>query len=169
MRALPLLVLLTVGGACCLCFLVRFHPPMRIPVAQVDDPPDNSYCYVCHANFKKEDLAEWHKRGGIGCADCHGYSDDHSADEDNVTPPDVMFPAETVDSFCLKCHDRDQTGDLAAGDPAVVGTLNTERRCTHCHGTHRVGVRTRRWDKRTGELIHDDGVRMLTPMGGGHE
>ena len=161
MRALPLLVLLVVGGACSLCFLVRFHPPMRLPAVKADEPADNSYCYVCHVNFKKEDIAEQHKAAGIGCADCHGYSDDHSSDEDGLTPPEIMFPAERIDQFCLKCHDPEQGADVAAQDEAVVGALNTRTSCTSCHGEHRVHVRTRRWDKVTGKLIYDDGVRMI--------
>ena len=34
--------------------------------------------------------------------------------------------------------------------------------CTGCHGEHRLSHRTRKWDKTTGELIKDDGVRMTT-------
>ena len=33
--------------------------------------------------------------------------------------------------------------------------------CTDCHGQHRMKVRTRVWDKETGKLIKDDGVRMM--------
>ncbi len=33
--------------------------------------------------------------------------------------------------------------------------------CTDCHGEHRLKVRTRRWDKETGKLVSDDGVRMM--------
>ena len=34
---------------------------------------------------------------------------------------------------------------------------------TQCHGKHQIKVRTRVWDKGTGKLISDDGVRMMQP------
>lgn len=33
--------------------------------------------------------------------------------------------------------------------------------CTDCHGEHQLKNRTRHWDKDTGKLIADDGVRMM--------
>lgn len=44
---------------------------------------------------------------------------------------------------------------MAETEPAIAC-------CTDCHGEHRLGYRTRKWDKVTGELIKDDRVRMTT-------
>jgi len=110
---------------------------------------DNSRCHVCHINYQDEQLAVVHARANIGCEKCHGSSDAHCGDEDNITPPDIMYPAEKVNSFCKDCH---PTAKLGGG----------KKYCTDCHGDHRLGYRTRRWDKTTGKLIEDDKVRMLT-------
>ncbi|MHC4559092.1 MAG: hypothetical protein ACYS80_17520 [Planctomycetota bacterium] len=42
---------------------------------------DNSRCFVCHINYMQEDIAVIHARADIGCAGCHGESDEHIADE----------------------------------------------------------------------------------------
>jgi len=117
--------------------------PQAGPVA------DNSRCHVCHINYQDEQLAVVHARANIGCEKCHGSSDAHCGDEDNITPPDIMYPAERVNSFCKDCH---PTAKLGGG----------KKYCTDCHGDHRLGYRTRRWDKTTGKLIEDDKVRMLS-------
>ncbi|MFQ6035686.1 MAG: multiheme c-type cytochrome [Sedimentisphaerales bacterium] len=117
---------------------------------QPDGPvADNSRCHVCHINYEDEELAVVHARANIGCERCHGSSDAHCNDEDNITPPDIMYPAERINSSCKGCH---PTAKLGHG----------KKYCTDCHGDHRLSYRTRRWDKTTGELIADDKVRMLT-------
>jgi len=110
---------------------------------------DNSRCYVCHINFDGEALTVMHAKGDVGCEDCHGASNAHCSDEDNITPPDKMFDKAVINDFCKGCH---PDGKLSAG----------KNYCTECHGEHRMEHRTRRWDKKTGELIEDDKVRMLT-------
>ncbi len=110
---------------------------------------DNSRCYVCHINFDGEGLTKIHSKVGVGCEDCHGSSDAHCSDEDNITPPDRMFAKEAINSFCKGCHP----------DAKLKGG---KKYCTDCHGKHQLEHRTRRWDKRTGELLEDDKVRMLT-------
>lgn len=110
---------------------------------------DNSRCHVCHINYEDEELAVTHARAGVGCERCHGASDAHCSDEDNITPPDIMYPADKLNSFCKSCH---PDGKLGGG----------KKYCTDCHGQHRLGYRTRKWDKETGELVVDDKVRMLT-------
>ena len=110
---------------------------------------DNSRCHVCHINYEDEELAVTHARAGVGCERCHGASDAHCSDEDNITPPDIMYPPDKVNSFCKSCHPEGKLG----GD---------KKYCTDCHGEHRLGYRTRKWDKETGKLIQDDKVRMLT-------
>jgi hypothetical protein len=111
---------------------------------------DNNRCYVCHLNFDGEKLTGMHAKHDVGCEDCHGASDKHCGDEDNITPPDKMFAREAVNDFCKSCHPNGKLG----GD---------KKYCTECHGDeHRMEHRTRRWDKQTGELLKDDKVRMLT-------
>lgn len=110
---------------------------------------DNSRCYVCHINFAQEKLTSIHAKADIGCEHCHGASDAHCSDEDNITPPDIMYPAEKINSFCKSCHPNAKLG-------------KGKKYCTECHGEHHLSHRTRKWDKETGELIKDDNVRMLT-------
>ncbi|MBN1845580.1 MAG: hypothetical protein JW810_07845 [Sedimentisphaerales bacterium] len=112
---------------------------------------DNSRCYVCHINFDGEALTATHARGNVGCEDCHGASNAHCSDEDNITPPDRMFAKASINSFCRSCH---PSAKLGAGKDY----------CVQCHGTHRLEHRTRTWDKQTGELIKDDKVRMTSGM-----
>jgi len=110
---------------------------------------DNSRCYVCHINFDGEGLTVMHAKGDVGCEDCHGASDKHCSDEDNITPPDKMFAKAAINSFCKGCHPDSK---LSEG----------KKYCVECHGKHRMEHRTRKWDKETGELLEDDKVRMLT-------
>jgi hypothetical protein len=72
---------------------------------------DNAACLVCHLNFADERLARKHASREIGCVACHGDSFAHRNDENNTTPPDTMFPAQTIDPFCQKCH---ETHDVPA-------------------------------------------------------
>ena len=108
---------------------------------------DNSRCYVCHINFGQEKLTSMHAKADIGCERCHGASDAHCSDEDNITPPDIMYPAEKINCFCKSCHPN-----------ATLG--KGKNYCTECHGEHRLSHRTRKWDKASGELIEDDEVQM---------
>ncbi len=120
---------------------------------------DNSRCHVCHINFAMEKLAVTHARANIGCEHCHGESDAHCGDEDNITPPEIMYPESKIDAACLKCH-GDRMKMTTKHKAVLAGTL--KKTCTGCHGEHRMSHRTRRWNKETGELISDDKVRMLT-------
>lgn len=118
---------------------------------------DNSRCHVCHMNYAVEELAVAHADAGVGCEDCHGASDDHCADEDNITPPDRIFGGPSVNRMCMTCHES-LPDDHA---PIIAGTAVKDRYCTDCHGSHRLEVRTRRWDSDTRALIEDDAVRMI--------
>jgi hypothetical protein len=156
--------------------MVAASVPEPPPTTQ---PADNSYCFACHMNYQRESLAAGHQRAGVGCTRCHGESDRHSTDENNVTPPDIMFPKERLNDACLKCHapekllargDEKAHAALLAGkgdqDPPGSGATQPAREigkkyCTDCHGQHALNVRTRLWDKKTGRLIADDGVRMV--------
>ncbi len=122
---------------------------------------DNSRCYVCHTNYENEALAVVHARAGAGCEDCHGASDAHCSDEDNITPPDTMYPVEKIKPFCMGCHTKEKIG-IAVHNSVMAETDPVKACCTGCHGEHQLAHRTRKWDKTTGELIKDDGVRMTT-------
>jgi hypothetical protein len=122
---------------------------------------DNSRCHVCHINYSEEELAVSHARANVGCEQCHGASDAHCSDEDNVTPPDKMYPLEEINSSCMTCHSR-QTIETQMHEEILSGAATDKKYCTDCHGAHRLGYRTRRWNKSTGELIEDDNVRMMS-------
>ncbi len=126
------------------------EPPAR-PAA------DNQACYVCHANYDGEPLVQWHAEANVGCVECHGPSHPHRNDEDNITPPDVMYPRDRVDRCCAECHDDH---DVPARDVIARWQERCPERtdpggivCTDCHGDHRLSRRTVRWDKRTGKLL----------------
>lgn len=122
---------------------------------------DNSRCHVCHINYEDEALAFMHARANIGCERCHGASDAHCSDEDNITPPDILYPPDKINSSCITCHTVEKIR-IAVHKGILTDTGLEEGRCTDCHGEHRLGHRTRKWDKTTGELVEDDKVRMLT-------
>jgi formate-dependent nitrite reductase cytochrome c552 subunit len=118
---------------------------------------DNSACYVCHVNYETDGLVVTHGKEEIGCIDCHGESLDHRNDEDNITPPDIMYPLDTIDEKCWECHDGHDV-------PATEVIARWQERCpektdpkkvvcTDCHFQHRLERRTVRWNKQTGELI----------------
>jgi hypothetical protein len=126
-------------------------------------PADNSFCLVCHANYQKEGLAANHAKAGVGCMKCHGSSDAHSSDEDGLTPPEIMYPKDRIQPSCMACHPQGQLARKKEHADVLAGA--SSRVCTDCHGDHRLKVRTRRWDKKTGKLVADDGVRMMTVPG----
>jgi hypothetical protein len=117
----------------------------------------NDACYVCHNNYREEPLAVIHAKEETGCADCHGDSLDHRNDEDNITPPEIMYPLAKIDEACRECHDSHNV-------PAREVLTRWQERCpqktdfstvvcTDCHGFHRLERRVVRWNKETGELI----------------
>ncbi|MCD6395613.1 MAG: hypothetical protein J7M40_19185 [Planctomycetes bacterium] len=160
-----LIVLMFVATAC--------QPKARREKVEKDEPllllddvsqtagggADNSRCHVCHINFATEELSVTHAGANVGCEDCHGESDAHCGDEDNITPPEIMYPESKINAACLKCHGS-RIKMTTKHKAALAGTL--KKTCTGCHGEHRMSHRTRRWNKETGELISDDKVRMLT-------
>jgi len=122
---------------------------------------DNSYCYVCHVNYDGEELTLNHEIAGVGCETCHGVSERHSADEDGITPPDRMFPRGKINAYCITCHAEADINHVSEHKPLFDATSGDTHVCTDCHGKHSMAVRTRIWDKETGKLISDDGVRMM--------
>ncbi len=128
--------------------LLLEDPPLLLEDEGTGPAADNSRCQVCHINFSDEVLAVTHARANISCEQCHGACDAHCSDEDNITPPDIMYPPEKINDFCKSCHPKAKLGE-------------GKKFCTDCHGEHRLSYRTRKWDKTTGKLIEDDKVRML--------
>ena len=118
---------------------------------------NNEPCFVCHGNYREEPLVEQHAKENLGCVECHGSSPAHRDDEDNITPPDLLYASDKIDRMCQKCHE-DHTAPVrkvisvwqqkcpAKSDPASLV-------CTDCHGAHRLPARTVRWDKNTRKLI----------------
>lgn len=114
---------------------------------------DNSRCHVCHINYADEELAVVHARANVGCERCHGSCNAHCNDENNVTPPDIMYPVAKINPSCMVCHPRNRI-DTQAHEPLFAGIDREKKYCTNCHGRqHRIRVRTVRWNKATGELI----------------
>ena len=127
------------------------------PLLLLDDEPDeslssesmadNSRCFVCHINYMQEEIAVTHARQDMGCADCHGESDEHIADESwasggNGTAPDRMFTRPQINPFCMGCH----TGDKIDTEQhkSLFENIN-DTYCTDCHGDHRLSERTCKW------------------------
>ena len=93
---------------------------------------NNRRCYLCHLDFDGEPLVAGHEVHGIGCANCHGPSEAHMADEDHLTPPDTMFDRADVSEACTTCHGghtEDEIAQSIAGGDIV---------CTDCHGNHAI-------------------------------
>jgi hypothetical protein len=151
------------------------NPPGQAPVvapaklAPYPGPPaDNSRCLVCHANYEEEKLTAAHLKGNVGCVRCHGESEPHSTDEDNLTAPDRLFHKGKIRLLCLTCHDwvklvesdKQKTDLKEKPDHKAVleGAVKEKKLCTDCHGEHRLSHRTRIWDRRTGKLMFRDGT-----------
>jgi hypothetical protein len=127
------------------------------PLLLLDDEPqtdqsdgpqaDNSRCFVCHVNYMQEDIAVIHARADIGCAGCHGESDEHIADESwasggNGTAPEIMYPKPKINPFCMGCHTKDKI-DTEQHKPLFEDVEKMV--CTDCHGSHRLEVRKCKW------------------------
>jgi hypothetical protein len=109
---------------------------------------DNSRCFVCHINYMQEDIAVIHAGADIGCAGCHGESDEHIADESwasggNGTAPDIMYPRPKINPFCMGCHAKSKI-DTEQHKPLFAGG-SKEKYCTDCHGDHRLADRKCKW------------------------
>jgi len=132
----------------------------------------NPFCKACHLDFDEEELALDHELAGIGCERCHGESERHRSDEDNVTPPEIMYPKSKINPTCMMCHPRHELQETEDHEPLLAGaetifddgleasssgTAEAKQYCTDCHGTkHRMKVRIVRWNKATGELIESE-------------
>lgn len=76
----------------------------EVAAANTEAAVENTACFVCHANYMSESLASRHTGVNIGCVHCHGESTAHRNDENNTTPPEIMYPAEKIDAYCQGCH-----------------------------------------------------------------
>jgi hypothetical protein len=126
----------------------------------------NQFCAACHYAFGDEELALAHEQVGIGCERCHGESERHRSDEDNVTPPEIMFPKDKINPTCMMCHPRHVIDHVPSHDLLLAGAKTifdsdsgdaaSQMYCTTCHAKeHRINVRTIRWNKATGELLDE--------------
>ncbi len=124
---------------------------------------DNSYCLVCHVNLEEEELVDIHLAAGVGCETCHGLSEDHSADEDGLTAPEIMWGKPRINPRCMTCHPReellvDKTAALSHREMFLrweepAKAKPGEKYCIQCHGEHRIAHRTRVWDQESGKLL----------------
>jgi hypothetical protein len=125
----------------------------------------NVFCSACHYGFSDEKLALTHEKAGIGCERCHGESERHRSDEDNITPPEIMYPKAKINPTCMMCHPRHEIQHVARHKKLLAGAKtvfdsaddgSNQIYCTDCHARdHRINVRTIRWNKETGELLKD--------------
>ena len=120
----------------------------------------NEFCSACHYAFGDEKLARAHEQAGIGCERCHGESERHRSDEDNITPPEIMYPKEKINPTCMMCHPRNDIKKvphhkpLLAGAETIFDKSTNQKNCTDCHAKdHRINIRTIRWNKATGEIL----------------
>ena len=123
----------------------------------------NIFCSACHYGFSDEKLARTHELAGIGCERCHGESERHRSDENNITPPEIMYPKAKINPTCMMCHPRHDIRHVAdhkvllAGAKTVFDSADeggNQIYCIDCHAPHhRINFRTVRWNKETGELL----------------
>ena len=124
----------------------------------------NPFCQACHADFEDDELALNHMLMGVGCERCHGESERHRSDEDNITPPEIMYPRDKITPTCMMCHPRQDIDHVEDHDVILAGaetifdeepaTPEEDKVCTDCHGQgHHLKVRTVRWNKATGEIL----------------
>lgn len=115
----------------------------------------NATCFVCHANYQDEPLAQIHAKANIACADCHGQSIAHKNDENHITPPDKMYPTSEIDKSCQKCHTSHdvQPAEVVRRWQQHTGDKKTEGLCEECHEGHDVPAAevVRKWQEQTGQ------------------
>lgn len=122
-------------------------------VARKGPPVSNWRCHVCHMNYEVEEIAVEHAKVGVGCEKCHGPSNEHCDDENNITPPDIMYPRAKVKTACMTCHAKKWLAANKAHKTVFATADPTKGVCTDCHGEHRLARREVRWDKTTGKLL----------------
>ncbi len=111
----------------------------------------NENCFVCHGNYRTEELVVSHAKAKVGCARCHGESLPHQRDEDHRTPPEKMYGRDGVDAMCRACHETHDAPALKVltrwRDRCPQKTDPRQIVCTDCHYNHRLVARTVAWDR----------------------
>jgi len=126
-------------------------------VGKHNTPADakNATCFVCHANYAEEPLAQWHAKVDIACSHCHGESIAHKNDENHTPPPDKMYPPGQIEPACKKCHPTHdvQPAEVVRQWQQHTGDRKTEVLCKKCHEGHDVPAAAvvRKWQKQTGQ------------------
>ncbi len=129
-------------------------PPAVVANADAGKRVDNSRCLVCHGNFADEELSVIHAANGVGCERCHGPCNAHCSDENNITPPDVMYPRDSIVKACMVCHPADKLSNKEHHwDVFAPKDGKPKKVCSECHSKHRIATRDVRWNKTTRELI----------------
>ena len=148
----------------CLACHDQLHGPRPVaPAPKKYQPTNNQYCLDCHVNFHAEDLTTVHVKAGVGCVKCHGATDDHAADEEHLTAPDIIYSKARVNASCStsECHPQPAMKKEIGHRPFFAGKDPEHAYCTDCHGNHSLPKRTRRWDKETRQLIEATGQPTL--------
>jgi hypothetical protein len=122
--------------------LVLTSPVLRDTAGQ----KDNSTCLVCHLDLETEEIAAVHLKAGIVCAACHGASEVHRSDEQNIMKPEVTFGRLEIEPFCKACHPTHKSGKQYrvfvsewTGRRRPNGRMVTSGSiCMDCHGNHAV-------------------------------
>ncbi|MEJ2703683.1 MAG: cytochrome c3 family protein [Sedimentisphaerales bacterium] len=112
---------------------------------------ENTACFVCHVNYMTESLAGTHAGANIGCANCHGPSIAHRNDENNTTPPQIMYAAEKIDIFCRACHTvHDIPPRTVIAHWLDLIKTQPDRTCAGCHEKNDVapGKVVARWKEK---------------------
>lgn len=127
------------------------------PAKPADHFAPNEPCYVCHGNLREDALVQKHGRKKVGCIKCHGPSENHRNDEDNIIPPDKMFGGDAIDRLCRRCHKKHDVPARKVVERLRARKLGTtptgQLTCTACHFNHHLAHRTVRWDRETGKVL----------------
>ena len=119
----------------------------------------NLSCYVCHANYAEEQLAQWHSKANYACSDCHGESIAHKNDENHLTPPDKMYAVSEIDGACQKCHTGHdvQPAEVVRRWKERTGDTKTDVLCKECHESHDIPAAAviRKWQKQSSQKIYE--------------
>lgn len=150
-------------------FVIAAPPPLKVDKSApllLDDPATAAkpaaaapriICHDCHGNFREELLSVTHAKVDVTCVTCHGESRAHADDEDNTTPPQVMYLREAIGKKCGECHKKHNSSAAKVvarwQERGLQNLKPADLACTDCHGKHRVNVRTIHWDKKTGKLL----------------
>lgn len=131
----------------------------------------NATCYVCHANYAEEQLAQWHAKANYACSDCHGESIAHKNDENHLTPPDKMYPAGKIDGACQKCHTGHdvQPAEVVRQWKQRTGDTKTDVLCKECHESHDIPAAAviRKWQKQSSQKVYEKPI-LCTDCHGEH-